>query len=164
MHEHDARNNTPGQPFYNVKTTSGAPYTELAQPSGSAGLHEHGAHGRPAHVGTDGPVGTTATATTGAHDHANTSQPLASANTTAGASQRPDAHPHGHTQEPSVASIKSGVIGFGPGANQGHAAMSTHNPTQEHLGQDQVVGGGVPGTAGMTEGKGVTPGQAYPRT
>ena len=153
--------------MYNIKTTSGAPYTDLA--------HGSGAHGTPTHVGTDGPIGTTAAAT-GAHDpirtqdYSNTSQPLQSGTATAGGAQRPDAYPHGHTADPSVASIKSGVIGFGPGANQGHAAMSTHNPTQEYLGHDQVVGGGDHGTAGMTrgagmtEGTGVNPGQTYPRT
>jgi hypothetical protein len=155
--------------MYQVKTTSGAPYTELAQPGSSAGPHEGAVHGKPVHVGTDGPIGTTAAAT-GAHDtsrtpdYTTTSQPLQGANTTAGGAQRPDAYPHGHTQDPSVASIKSGVIGFGPGGNQGHAAMSTHNPTQEYLGQDQVVGGGDPNTAGMTQGRGVDPGQTYPRT
>ena len=90
-------------------------------------------------------------------------------NTSAAAArtERPDAYPHGHAPEASVASIKSGVIGFGTGEPHGHAAMSTHNPTQEHLGQDQVVGGGEPGTAGMTGGTGAQPGpgaQTYPRT
>ncbi|KAI4913232.1 uncharacterized protein J4E92_009855 [Alternaria infectoria] len=173
--ERKARNDTPGEPMYNIKTTSGAPYTDLAHGSGSAGLHGSGAHGTPTHVGTDGPIGTTAAAT-GAHDpirtqdYSNTSQPLQSGTATAGGAQRPDAYPYGHTADPSVASIKSGVIGFGPGANQGHAAMSTHNPTQEYLGQDQVVGGGDHGTAGMikgagmTEGTGVNPGQTYPQS
>jgi hypothetical protein len=159
-----------GQPIYDIKTTSGAPYTELAQPSGSAGLHAHDAHGRPAHVGTDGPIGST-TAATGhqytpsrTQDNTATSQPLGNANTATGDATRPDAYPHGHAQEPSVASIKSGVIGFGAGANQGHAAMSTHNPTQEYMSRDQVVGGGNPGTAGMTEGRGVNPSQTHSRT
>lgn len=90
----------------------------------------------------------------------NTSAPAAG-------TQRPDAYPHGHAPEASVASIKSGVIGFGTGEPQGHAAMSTHNPTQEHLGQDQVVGGGEPGTAGMTGRTGAQQGpgtQTNPRT
>ncbi|CAN9095118.1 unnamed protein product [Alternaria alternata] len=166
----EGRNTTAGytgQPIYEIKTTSGAPYTELAQPSGSAGLHAHDAHGRPAQVGTDAPIGTTGTAATGAQydpsrtqDHATTSQPLGNAGTAAEGAHRPDAYPHGHAQEPSVASIKSGVIGFGAGANQGHAAMPTHMPTQE-LSQDQVVGGGDPGTAGLTEGRGVNPGQTH---
>ncbi|KAL1801018.1 hypothetical protein ACET3X_001360 [Alternaria dauci] len=166
----EGRNTTAGhtgQPMYDIKTTSGAPYTELAQPSGSAGLHAHDVHGRPAHVGTDGPIGSTSTAATGAQfnpsrtqDHATTSQPLGSAGTTTQDEHRPNAYPHGHTQEPSVASIKSGVIGFGAGANQGHAAMPTHKPFQE-LSQDQVVGGGDPGTAGLNEGSGANPGQTH---
>jgi len=163
------RNITPGQPVYDIKTTSGAPYTELAQPSGSAGLHGHGAHGRPEHSGTED-------TTTAQGDHYDTNRPqgrigtdraMDSTSATAAATQRPDAYPHGHAPEASVASIKSGVIGFGAEEPQGHAAISTHNPTQERLGGDQVVGGGRAGTAGMTDGGGVQPGsesQTYPRT
>nr|AFZ93515.1 dehydrin-like protein 3 [Alternaria brassicicola] len=160
-----------GQPIYEIKTTSGAPYTELAQPGGSAGLHAHDAHGRPAHVGTDGPSASTSTPATGAHhnpsitqDNTATSRPLGGTNTATGDAHRPDAYPRGHAPEPSVASIKSGVIGFGAGANQGHAAMSTHNPTQEYMSQDQVVGGGHPGTAGMTHERGANPGQTHPKS
>jgi hypothetical protein len=42
--------------------------------------------------------------------------------------------------------------------------LSTHNPTREYMSQDQVVGGGDPGTAGMTEGRGVNPDQTHTRT
>ncbi|KAE8833232.1 hypothetical protein PTNB73_05378 [Pyrenophora teres f. teres] len=152
-------NMTPGQPVYDIKTTSGAPYTDLAQPSGSAGLHGHSAYN-----GTDGHIGGTETAH-GEHYDTNRPQGLTSTdrsmdhtNATTAATHRPDAYPHGHAPEASVASIKSGVIGFGAEKPQGHAAMSTHNPTQEHLDPNQVVGGGEPGTAGMTDGRGIQPG------
>ncbi|KAF7572814.1 hypothetical protein A1F97_00595 [Pyrenophora tritici-repentis] len=161
------RNLTPGQPVYDIKTTSGTPYTELAQPSGSAGLHGQGAHS-----GTDGRIGGTTTAH-GEHYDTNQSQALSgtgrsmdNTSTTTSATHRPDAYPHGHAPEASVASIKSGVIGFGAEEPQGHAAVSTHNPAQEHLDANQVVGGGEPGTAGMTDGRGVQPGsgtQTYPQ-
>ncbi|RMZ70822.1 cell surface [Pyrenophora seminiperda CCB06] len=159
------RNITPGQPVYDIKTTSGAPYTDLAQPSGSAGLHGHG---------TDRPIEGIKTAHGDHYDDTNrpqaptgTDRSMDNTSATTAATQRPDAYPHGHAPEASVASIKSGVIGFGAGDPHGHAAMSTHNPTQEHLGQDQVVGGGKPGTAGMTEGRGIQQGseaQTYPQT
>ncbi|KAL6707535.1 hypothetical protein ACN47E_004105 [Coniothyrium glycines] len=76
--------------------------------------------------------------------------------TTAFAGTRPDANPTGsanHAEQMSTASIKSGVIGFGPESSQGHAAISTHNPTEEYLQRDQVLGGGQPGTAGQTKGQ-----------
>jgi hypothetical protein len=171
--QHHGHSTVPGQPYYNVKTTSGGPYTDLAQPSGSAGLHAHDAHGRPEHVGTDGPIGSS-TITPGDHhnsshtrDYASTERPIQDTSTAAARSQRPDAYPHGHAPEASVASIKSGVIGFGPREQQGHAAMSMHNPTEEYMDRNQVVGGGNPGTAGMTEGSRMQPstgGQSYPRT
>jgi hypothetical protein len=145
----------PGQPSYSVKTTTGAPYTELAQPSGSAGLHGHESHGKPEHIGTDGPIGTAA-----AQSPTTTSAPLAE-------TLRPDPHPRGHTQDASIASIKSGVIGFGPTDPQGHAAMSMHKPTNNSLTEDQVVGGGSPGTAGMTGDRSMQPGpgaQTHSRT
>jgi hypothetical protein len=168
--QHHGHSTVPGQPHYNIKTTSGAPYTDLAQPAGSSGLHAHDAHGRPEHIGTDGPIGSsTITASdhhnsSGTRDHPSTERPIENTSTAAVGSHRPDAYPHGHTQEPSVASIKSGVIGFGPGQRQGHAAISMHNPTEEYMDRNQVVGGGNPGTAGMTEGSHMQPGQSYPRT
>lgn len=138
----------PGQPVYSVKTTSGAPYTELAQPNRSAGLHGQEPHGRPEQIGT------------AQQQPADTSASLAG-------TPRPDAHVHGNKQEPSVASIKSGVIGFGPTEHEGHAAMSMHNPTNHAMTQTQVVGGGNPGTAGMAQGGDVQPvpdAQTTPRT
>jgi hypothetical protein len=171
--QHHGHRTTPGQPHYNVKTTSGAPYTELAQPSGSTGLHAHDAHGRPQHVGTDGPIGSS-TITPGDHHKSSSTRDLASSDrsventsTAAAGTHRPDAHPHGHTQEASVASIKSGVIGFGPGEHRGHAAVERHNPTEQYMDRNQVVGGGDPGTAGMTEGSRLQPNtgeQPFPST
>ncbi|KAL6156823.1 hypothetical protein ACJBU6_04409 [Exserohilum turcicum] len=133
-----------GQPVYSVKTTSGAPYTELAQPNRSVGPHGQEPHAQPEHMATDGPVATA------------TKPPPPTAGGPAAGTQRPDAHIHGHKQEPSVASIKSGVIGFGP-TEQGHAAMSMHNPTNTTMTQGQVVGGGSPGTAGMSQDRDMHP-------
>jgi hypothetical protein len=45
----------------------------------------------------------------------------------------------------SEASIKSGVIGFGTGDRQEHAALSLHNP-DSNLNRNQVLGGGNTGT------------------
>jgi hypothetical protein len=42
----------------------------------------------------------------------------------------------------SEASIKSGVIGFGAGQSQGHAALSTHQNPEASLDRNQIVGGG----------------------
>lgn len=182
-------------PYTQPKTTSGEPYTALAQP-GSA------VHGQPQHVGIDGPIGDqSATAPiysennqstgqthakdggkasklplkvqeklpesveraapnaihdTGDNKHSTTSG--AAAGTTAASGLRPNASTTGtgqHGEDMSTASIKSGVIGFGPGASQGHAARSTHNPTEQNMEHDQVLGGGVAGTAGRTEGQGL---------
>ena len=145
----------PGQPLYNIKTTSGAPYTELAKPGTLERLQGHNSHGKPEQIGTDGPL-----------DTDKVQSPVNNGASPAGA-LRPDPHPHGHTQEASIASIKSGVIGFGPTESQGHAAMSMHNPTQSNMTEGQVVGGGSPGTAGMTQGKSVQPSggpETHPQT
>lgn len=96
---------------------------------------------RSEHMGTDGPIGTT----TAPPGQSNTHVPT----------QRPDAYPYGHTPDPSAASIKSGVIGFGD--YQGHAAMPTHNATEPSLTQNQVVGGGNPATVSMTQDRDVQP-------
>ncbi|KNG44465.1 dehydrin-like protein 3 [Stemphylium lycopersici] len=175
----EGKNAPLGQPVYDIKTTSGAPYTELSQPSGSAGLHGQEPLGRSEHMGTDGPIGTTATTTTGRPEHSNpdvpigtaigrpehvgtdgpigtaTERPLANTSAPLAGTQRPDAYPHGHNQEPSVASIKSGVIGFGD--HQGHAAMPTNNAAERSLAQDQVVGGENLGAVGMTQDRDVQP-------
>lgn len=195
---------TPGQPHYNIKTTSGEPYTTLAQPGDSAGLH-----GKQEYAGANAP--THSTATTAGHDnigHSSTATgyndnnqstnhthakdggnasivPLkvqeklpesveravpnavhdtgdkkhdhsSNPTSTSGAHlSRPDVQPTGHSTntEMSTASIKSGVIGFGPSGGQEHAAISTHNPAEHSLTQDQVVAGGIPNTAGRTEGQ-----------
>ena len=171
----EGKNAPLGQPIYDIKTTSGAPYTELSQPSGSAGLHGQEPLGRSEHMGTDGPIGTT----TGRTEHSNTDvpigtavgrsehvgtdgpigtateRPLANRSAPFAGAQRPDAYPHGHNQEPSVASIKSGVIGFGD--HQGHAAMPTHDTAERSLAQDRVVGGGNLGAVGMTQDRDVQP-------
>lgn len=136
----------PGQPVYSVKTTSGAPYTELAQPNASARLHGQGTHGQPEYVNTDSPKATDAT-----QSSPTTNPPYTE-------TLRPDPQPHSHTQEASIASIKSGVIGFGPTDSQEHAAMSMHSPGKSHMAEDQVVGGGSPSTAGSTQGRGIQPG------
>jgi hypothetical protein len=167
----------PGQPQSNVQTTSGRPYTELAQPSGSAGLHgqeSQSTHGVPTHVGTDGPIGQSTTSTAGQYtgnDRMHESnRPLdnTNTNTAGGLAQRPDAHPHSHTQDASQASIKSGIIGFGPEEHQEHAAMARHNPTEQSMGPKQVLGAGEPGTAGRVQGSNIPQGygdqQSNPRT
>ncbi|EMD94780.1 hypothetical protein COCC4DRAFT_203565 [Bipolaris maydis ATCC 48331] len=145
----------PGQPLYNIKTTSGAPYTELAKPGTLERLQGHKLHGKPEQIGANGPLDT---------DKAQS--PVNNGTSPAG-TFRPDAHPHGHTQEASIASIKSGVIGFGPTESQGHAAMSMHNPTKSNIAGDQVVGGGSPGAARVTQGKSVQPSagaETHPQT
>ncbi|KAF1947470.1 hypothetical protein EJ02DRAFT_417652 [Clathrospora elynae] len=94
------------------------------------------------------------------HEYEGSNKTSDNASTLAAGSVRPDAYPHGksnHAQDASIASIKSGVIGFGPGEKQGHAAMSMHNPTEEYKDRNQVVGGGDPGSASMTEGSGIHP-------
>ncbi|KAI8932830.1 hypothetical protein NX059_010313 [Plenodomus lindquistii] len=53
--------------------------------------------------------------------------------------------------EMSTASIKSGVIGFGPG-QQGHAARPTQNSFEHNLSPDHVVGGG---NLGSSQGQGL---------
>lgn len=148
----------------------------LAQPGSSVG-HGHG-HGKQEHVGTDGTIGATSTTsgapigsssnTTGGPlgssntarepigSSTTTREPIGSHGTTSGGHLRPDANPTGKeglTTGLSDASIKSGVIGFGAGERQEHAALPTHNPTSEYMDRNQVVGGGEPGTAGMTEGQ-----------
>ena len=198
-------NTTGGSPYADVKTTSGEPYTVLAH-------HGSSSHGQPQHVGTDGSIGHSGTATSHDASHQSTNQTHAKSggdasivpqkvqeklpesveravpntihdtgdrrhdtttsnpSTVGGENLRPDANPTGrehHGQEMSSASIKSGVIGFGPGERQGHAAISTHNPTGQYMDRDQVVGGGNPGTAAMTGGQSAQSGtgaQPYSRT
>jgi hypothetical protein len=55
----------------------------------------------------------------------------------------------GHMHEGmSEASIKSGVIGFGAGERQGHAALPQHQNPEADLDRNQIVGGGnAPGPA-----------------
>ncbi|CAO2652422.1 Nn.00g007050.m01.CDS01 [Neocucurbitaria sp. VM-36] len=161
-----------GGPYAQVQTTSGEPYIALAQPNTSIGHgHGHGhaqGHGKQEHVGTEGPVGTSST-TSGAPTGSSTNttggplgtsnttrDPIGSQSTTTGGQLRPDANPTGREglhAGISDASIKSGVIGFGAGERQEHAALPTHNPTEQYMDRNQVVGGGDPGTAGMTEGQ-----------
>ncbi|KAF1844175.1 uncharacterized protein K460DRAFT_357797 [Cucurbitaria berberidis CBS 394.84] len=168
-----------GGPYAQVQTTSGEPYTALAQPSDSPGHH---GHARPEHVATGspigasnttsrepigssstttgGPIGGSNTTTGGPIGSSNTTsrEPIGGSSTTSGGNIRPD-YPTGKdhlTAGISDASIKSGVIGFGAGERQEHAALSTHNPTEQYMDRNQVVGGGNPGTAAMTEGKNLT--------
>ncbi|KAF1830428.1 hypothetical protein BDW02DRAFT_633634 [Decorospora gaudefroyi] len=115
-----------GGPHSHVKTTSGEPYTELAQPLGSPGLHGHGAHGKPELFNNDGPMPSSTTTTSDPY----TNRPMHTTGAAAG-SHRPDAYPHGHTQEASAASIKSGIIGFGSQAQQGHATIPRHIGEQQ---------------------------------
>jgi hypothetical protein len=63
----------------------------------------------------------------------------------AGSSVRPHAH-----EGISEASIKSGVIGFGPGERQGHAARPTQDPIEEGLEHDHLLGGGNIGRGSTT--------------
>ncbi|KAH9872261.1 hypothetical protein IAQ61_005096 [Plenodomus lingam] len=104
-----------GQPVYEIKTTSGEPYTTLAQPRHAV----------------DGKHGHESTSATTTQEH------------------RPDAKTSG--TEMSTASIKSGVIGFGPG-EQGHAALPTQNSIEQNLSPDHVVGGG---NLGNSQGNGL---------
>lgn len=179
-----------GQPIYDIKTTDGQPYTTLAQPQDSAGLH-----GKPEQMGTGGGIGhddSTSHSATASHHHANQSTSQSHAQDGGNASivplkvqeklpesveravpnaihdtggnnnhgyegtslmatkeHRPDVKTSGTAV--STASIKSGVIGFGPG-EQGHAALPTHNSAEQNLSRDQVVGGGDLGSA---EGQGL---------
>ncbi len=95
------------------------------------------------------PIGTAA-ATTGDHMHSdNTTTGKDSVNTGL-----------------SDASIKSGVIGFGPSETTTHAALPTHFAEEQNLHRDHVVGGGNLG-AGESTTQGVNPtteSQALPRT
>ncbi|KAH9870145.1 hypothetical protein J1614_007067 [Plenodomus biglobosus] len=180
-----------GQPIYDIKTTDGQPYTTLAQPQDSAGLH-----GKPEQIGTDGGIGhndSTSHSATASHHHNNQSTNQTHAKDGGHASivplkvqeklpesveravpnaihdtgdnnnnhgyegtslmatkeHRPDAKTSGTAM--STASIKSGVIGFGPG-EQGHAALPTYNSAEQNLSRDQVVGGG---DLGSSEGQGL---------
>lgn len=78
--------------------------------------------------------------------------PIGGQSTFAGESARPDVNPRGagHIHEGlSEASIKSGIIGFGTGQNQEHAALPSHNPESE-LNRNQIVGGGNTGQGPTT--------------
>ncbi|KAF2845944.1 hypothetical protein T440DRAFT_252540 [Plenodomus tracheiphilus IPT5] len=179
-----------GQPVYDIKTTDGQPYTTLAQPQDSAGLH-----GKAEYTGTGGAIGhdgsTGHSATTSSH-HNSQSTNQTHAKDGGAASIVPlkvqeklpesveravpnaihdtgDNNKHGQSDtsavatgehrpnvktsgtEMSTASIKSGVIGFGPG-EQGHAALPTNNSAEHNLSRDHVVGGG---DLGRSEGHGL---------
>jgi len=84
-----------------------------------------------------------------------------------------ESHEAGHSVRPhategiSEASIKSGVIGFGPGQRQGHAARPTEDPIEEGLEHDQILGGGNTGQGPTTADTSAQPGvfsQVAPRT
>jgi hypothetical protein len=73
-------------------------------------------------------------------------------------------HAHGGISE---ASIKSGVIGFGPGQREGHAARPTDDPIEEGLEHNQVLGGGNMNRGPTTADTSTHPGvfsQGAPRT
>jgi hypothetical protein len=73
----------------------------------------------------------------------------------------------GHMHEGmSEASIKSGIIGFGAGERQGHAALSQHQNPEADLDRNQIVGGGnAPGpTTGDTSNQPSVLQSVNPRT
>jgi len=193
-----------GGPYAQVQTTSGEPYTTLAQPGAESLKAEHigtdgpltgsnttsgpvgaskttsGGHLGSSHtttgehVGTSKttfaePLGSSSTATGGVVDSSKTTSgephisshstsgghlgdssttsrgPIGTLTTTFGGLLRPDAAPTGKDSVNtgiSDASIKSGVIGFGPSEGHGHAAYPTQLAPEKNLDRNQVVGGG----------------------
>lgn len=92
---------------------------------------------QPTNTGTSAGQTTTSTGL-GQSEHRSTEAPLAGHGATTGSGPGP-----GHMHEGiSEASIKSGVIGFGAGERQGHAALSSHQNSEANLDRDQIFGGG----------------------
>ncbi|KAH4863478.1 hypothetical protein HBH75_005690 [Parastagonospora nodorum] len=86
-------------------------------------------------------VGQTSTSPSlGQTEHSGTGRTLGSHGATVGSTTRPGTGPMHEAM--SEASIKSGVIGFGAGQSQGHAALSTHQNPEASLDRNQIVGGG----------------------
>jgi hypothetical protein len=93
----------------------------------------------PTTAGTTTSAGQTGTSTGLGHtEHTGTEGFLGGHNAAADHSVRPGAPGAGVSE----ASIKSGVIGFGAGERQEHAALPTHQNLEANLDRNQVVGGG----------------------
>jgi hypothetical protein len=110
---------------------------------------------QPATTGTATSAGQTGTSTGLGHtEHTGTEGTLGGHNALADQSVRPGAPGAGNMHEGmSQASIKSGVIGFGTGERQEHAALSSRQNPEANLDRNQIVGGGsmAPGaTVGET--------------
>jgi hypothetical protein len=117
-------------------------------------------------TGTSTGLGQTAGTSTGPGqtEYRGTEAPLGSHGAAVDSSTRPGA---GHIHEGmSEASIKSGVIGFGAGERQGHAALSSHQNPEANLDTNQIVGGGnAPGpTTADTSSQPSVLSSANPRT
>jgi hypothetical protein len=99
---------------------------------------------QPATTGTAMSAGQTDTTTGLGHtEHTGTEGTLAGHSAVAGQSVRPGALGAGNMHEGmSQASIKSGVIGFGTGERQEHAALSSRQNPEANLDRNQIVGGG----------------------
>lgn len=139
-----------GQPLYDIKTVDGKPYTTLAQPGDSLGLH-----GKAEYTGADGPTDRDnyqSISQTHAKDGGNASiVPMKvqeklpesveravpnAIHDTGETNKRPEVKSKG--TETSTASIKSGIIGFGPGQKQGHAAVPANNPVEQNVQQSNM--------------------------
>jgi hypothetical protein len=143
-------------------TTAGASTTSTGQTGTSTGL----GHTDHSATGTSTSAGATGTSTGLGHtEHRGTEGPLGTHSNVASDSSRPGA---GHMHEGmSTASIKSGVIGFGTGQRQEHAALPLHHNAEENLDRNQIVGGGNMGPGPTTTATGDQPStlkQALPRT
>lgn len=114
-----------------------------------------GAGGR-THIGMDGPIASTHTGPAPPHSsntpNVHQSHPAsASSVTSSGPTNNStlDVRPHAPKDALSDASIKSGVIGFGPSRQQEHAAqhaaLPNRNPAENHLHPNQILGGGDSG-------------------
>ncbi|KAF2124885.1 hypothetical protein P153DRAFT_390353 [Dothidotthia symphoricarpi CBS 119687] len=114
---------------------------EGAQPTahGAQGLSNVGGG---QHFGTDGPIGSAYTPNT-----SSTQQSYPSSSTSSGptANLHSNVRPQAPQSAVSEASIKSGVIGFGPSGKQGHAALPHDNSAENNLNRDQILGSGNAG-------------------
>ncbi|KAF2025734.1 hypothetical protein EK21DRAFT_103721 [Setomelanomma holmii] len=113
----------------------------------SSGTH-HDSQSTPIYDQMTGHEGNTTGTTHSTTTDSSTPAGQTGASTGLGDSSRPNVSPTGagHIHEGiSEASIKSGVIGFGTGERQEHAALSSHNPSTD-VNRDHILGGGATGT------------------
>lgn len=103
---------------------------------------------QPATAGTSMSAGQTGTSTSFGQTEKTGTAPSGAQSANVSNTPRPGA---GHMHDAmSGASIKSGVIGFGAGEGQGHAALPSHHQPEANLDRKQVLGGGSTATGPTT--------------